>query len=202
LAGYVTVYRNAAPQTSLRDEVQKPHFRTALSRRNTEGVIFRLVLLLSCGVLLVAQSRSEWQSCPVIAKMPAEMRSMEPLDQRQRFELRQCKGENVIVTAYEHAKTTPSLAFDTGDNYPRLLAHVETILVFQSISGASDHVYVFVFRAGKPSIALQTATKDLIQIRQSNDAVVVSVPPTTYPGPDGRSVATPAPKEYSFPLDR
>ncbi len=104
-----------------------------LSRRNTQGVIFRLVPLLSCGILLVAQSRSEWQSCPVIAKMPAEMRAMEPLDQRQRFELRQCRGENVV--------------------------------------------------------------------RRSNDAVVVSVPATMYPGLDNKSVPTPAPKEYSFSLD-
>jgi hypothetical protein len=134
--------------------------------------------------------------------MPAEMRAMEPLDQRQRFELRQCKGENIIVTAYEQAKTTPSLAFDTGAGYPRLLAHVETVLVFQSVGGASDHVYVFVFREGKPSVALRTATKGLIQVRQSQGGVVVSVPPATYPGPDGRFPPTPAPKEYPFPFDR
>jgi hypothetical protein len=163
---------------------------------------FRLVLLLLCSVLLTAQSRSEWQSCPVIAKLTTDMRNMEPLNQQQRFELRQCRGENVIVTAYERGKTTPSLVFDTGDGYPRLLAHIQTILTFQSIGGASDHVYVFLFREGKPSVALRAATKDLIQIRQSNDGVVVSVPPTTYSGPDEGLSRTPAPKDYPFPFDR
>ncbi len=173
-----------------------------LFERNTEGVILRPALLLSCSVLLAAQSRSEWQSCPVIAKLPAEVRNLEPMDQRQRFELRQCKGENIIATAYERGKAAPSLVFDTGDGYPRLLAHVENVLVFQSMGGASDHVYVFAFRAGKPSVALRTATKDLIQVRQAKDRVVVSVPPTSYPGPDGRFPPTAAPKEYSFPVDR
>jgi hypothetical protein len=134
--------------------------------------------------------------------MPAETRAMEPLKQRQRFELRQCNGENIILTAYQRANATPSLVFDTGDAYPRLLAHIENVLVFQSMGGASDHVYVFAFRAGKPSVALRTATKDLIQVRQSKDGVVVIVPPTTYPGPDGRFPPTPTPKEYPFPVDR
>jgi len=162
--------------------------------------MLQLVLLLSCSVPL-AQSGSEWQSCPVIAKMPADLRGSDVADQ-QRFELRQCNGENIVVTAYERAKAMPSLVFDTGDGYPRLLAHVENVLVFQSVGGASDHVYVFAFRAGKPSVALQTATKDLIQVRQSKDWVVVSVPPATYPGPDGRFPATPTPKDYLFSIER
>ena len=127
---------------------------------------------------------------------------MEPLNQRQRFELRQCNGENIVVTAYERAKAAPSLVFDTGDGYPRLLAHIENVLVFQSVGGASDHVFVFAFSAGTPSVALRTATKDLIQVRQSKDRVVVIVPPTTYPGPGGKFPPAPAPKEYSFPVDR
>ncbi len=94
------------------------------------------------------------------------------------------------------------MVFDTGDGYPRFLAHVENILVFQSVGGASDHVYVFVFREGKPAVALQTATKDLILVRQSKDGVVVSMPPTTYPGPDGKFPPPPAPKEFPFPFDR
>lgn len=134
--------------------------------------------------------------------MPAEVRNAEPMDQRQRFEVRQCNGENIVLTAYERAKAAPSLVFDTGDGYPRLRAHIENVLVFQSLGGASDHVYVFAFRAGKPSLALRTATKDLIQIRQSKDAVVVIVPPTTYPGPDGKFPPTPTPKEYRLLIDR
>ena len=32
------------------------------------------------------------------------------------------------------------------------------------ISGSADHVYVFAFQSGKPSVALSTATKSLIQV--------------------------------------
>lgn len=91
---------------------------------------------------------------------------MRPLDQLRRLEPRQRKGENIVVTAYEQRKTIPSLAFDTGDGRPRLLSHVENILVFQSRGGESDHVYDFAFRAGKPSVALRTAMKEFIQVRQ------------------------------------
>jgi hypothetical protein len=164
-------------------------------------VISRIFLLLSCSVLLPAQSPSDWPSCPVIAKMPADIKWMEPLDKRQRFELRQCGDDSIVVAGYERAKKSPSLVFDTGDGYPRFLAQAETVLVFQSIGGASDHVYVFTFKSGKPSVSLRTATKDVIQVRQSKGEVVVSVPPTVYPGPDGKFPIPPAPKEYSFPID-
>ena len=164
--------------------------------------MFRPVLLLLSSSVLLAQSGSDWQSCPVVGKMPADLQNMKPLDQQQRFELRQCLGENIVVTAYEREKAIPSLVFDTGDGYPLMLAHAQTVLVFQSAGGASDHVYVFAFKAGKPSVALRTATKDVIQVIQSKDRVVVSVPPTTYPGPDGKFPPTPKPKEYQFPIDR
>ena len=69
------------------------------------------------------------------------------------------------------------------------------------ISGSADHVYVFAFQSGKPSVALSTATKSLIQVRQSEKALVVLVPPTTYPSEEGRFPPQPPPKEFSFPLE-
>lgn len=132
--------------------------------------------------------------------MPADAKWTEPLSTRQRFELRQCSGDKILVVGYEREKATPSLVFDTGDGYPRFLSHSENVLVFQSIGGASDHVYVFTFQSGKPSVALRTATKEVIQVRQSKTEVVVTVPPTTYPGPDGRFPAQPEPKGYAFRL--
>jgi hypothetical protein len=133
--------------------------------------------------------------------MPADFASTEPLEQQRRFELRQCSGDQIIVMAYAKHNAQPSLVFNTGDGYPRYLAHIGNIVVFQSVGGASDHVYVFVFERGKPALALKTATKGLIQVKQSERAVVVVVPPTIYPGPDGRLPAQPSPKEYSFPVD-
>jgi len=49
---------------------------------------------------LFAQSDSEWSFCPVIAKMPADMQWMDPLAERQRFELRQCANDKIIVTPW------------------------------------------------------------------------------------------------------
>jgi hypothetical protein len=95
----------------------------------------------------------------------------------------------------------PSLIFDTGDGYPRYMAHVFSVLVFQSVGGASDHVYVFTFHQGKPSLALKTATKDLIQVRQADKSVTVIVPPITYPGKDGKFPSPPPPKIYTSPVD-
>ena len=99
------------------------------------------------------------------------------------------------------AGTMPSLVFDTGDEYPSYLAHTLNVLVFQSMGGASNHVYIFVFHSGKPSVGIKTGTKDLIQVKGLEKAVVVVVPPTTYPGPDGRFPPQPPPKEYSFPVE-
>ena len=131
--------------------------------------------------------------------MPTDS-SSDPLDERQRFELRQCNGEKIIVTAYENGQTAPSLVFDTGDIYPRFMAHVFNVLAFQSVGGASDHVYVFVFHKGKPSLALQTSTKDLIQVEQSDKSIAVIVPPIIHPV-QGKWPPTPALKKYTFPVE-
>jgi hypothetical protein len=140
--------------------------------------------------------------------MPAERHAFEQMDQLQRFELRQCNGNGIFVTAYQRAKATPSLVFNTGDGYPLMLAHIENVLILQSAGGSCDHVYVFAFKAGKPSVALQTATKDFIQVRQSYEAVVVSVPPIVYPEPDfsksppvAKFPPTPKAKRYRFAVE-
>ncbi len=123
------------------------------------------------------------------------MKWTEPLESRQRFEIRECWGHLVIVTGYERNRVNPSLVFDTGDGYPRYLAHSFNVLVFQSMGGASDHVYVFAFRSGRPSVVLKTATKDLIEVTQTGKSITVLVPPTTYPGPDGKVSGAAAPSE-------
>jgi hypothetical protein len=87
------------------------------------------------------------------------------------------------------------------DGYPRYLAHTFNVLVLQSMGGASDHVYVFAFRNGKPSLALKTATKDEIEVKQSGKSVTVTVPPPTYPGSDVKFPPPPRPKQYTFPLE-
>jgi hypothetical protein len=164
-------------------------------------ILFFPILVLLSSLSLQAQSLPLWKSCPVIANLPVNSGSIGPMESRRRFELRQCSDDLVIVTAYETGKAEPSLIFDTGDGYPRYMAHIFNILIFQSMGGASDHVYVFVFHQGKPALALKTATKDLIEVTQTKSAVTVAVPPTTYPDEDGKFPPTPPPKLYSFAFE-
>jgi len=158
-------------------------------------------LMLLLGGVSFAQGVPDWRACPVMATLPADTAWMEPLEARRRFQIRQCGGDPVVVLGIEKGKADPSLVFHSPDGYPRLLAHVRNVLVFQSGGGASDHVHVFSFRLGKPYLALKTATKDHIEVKPSGESVTVVVPPTTYPGPDGRFPPPPRPKVYRFPIE-
>ncbi|MBN8733206.1 MAG: hypothetical protein J0L64_21900 [Acidobacteria bacterium] len=150
---------------------------------------------------ICAQPNPNWKACPVIATLPADMNWTEPLEERRRFQLRQCEGHIVVVTGFEKGKVEPSLVFDTSDGYPRYLGHVFNVLVFQSMGGASDHGYIFAFRQGKPYLAQKTATKGHIEVKPSEESVTVVVPPTTYPGLDGRFPPPPPPKVYKVPIE-
>jgi len=121
-------------------------------------------------------------------------------DPRERFELRECGS--LQVHAFERGKESPSLRIDTGDEYPPYLFHLSNILVFQSIGGASDHVYVFAFEKGRPRLVLQMATKDVISVSVNKDqrAVTVLIPPTTYPT-NGKWPPTPPPKKLVLSLE-
>ena len=72
----------------------------------------------------------------------------------------------------------------------------------QTVGGASDHVFVFIFESGIPNLALRTATKSEITVRGerkgSQEVVVVEVPPTTYPNGAGRFPSNPKPNVYRF----
>ncbi len=160
----------------------------------------RPLLLALFAACLVGQPKEHWQACPVIVKLPASIRASHSLDDSELFEIRQCHGEHIFVTAIERGAESPSLVISISGP-TRFLAHILDVLVLQSMGGASDHVYVFAFRAGKPSLALKTATKDLIQVQQEQKAVVVLVPPATYPGPNGKFPPPPPLKRYSFPLE-
>jgi hypothetical protein len=123
-----------------------------------------------------------------------------PPEARQWFGLVQCQGGPVRVNGIEAHKTEPTLIFETFDSYPEILVHRLNILILQSSGGSSDHVYVFTFRAGKPSLALKTATIRDIPVKHTGKAVILTVSPKTYPGPDGNFPSVPD-KAYSFPLE-
>jgi hypothetical protein len=111
------------------------------------------VALLWC-FPLHSQSPVQTGSCPVIARLPADLKDTEPPDYRPWFVLRQCNGGTVVVNGYEPHKSTPSLTFDTGYFYPVQLVHTVNVLVFESLGGSANHVFVFTFHAGKPRVAL------------------------------------------------
>ena len=132
--------------------------------------------------------------------MPADLKdSASPLE-RLWFELRQCNGETVTVDAYERHRKTPSLTVKTQYTYPAFLGHTFNILVLESFGGSANHVTVIMFHEGKPSVVLERSAGGFIQLKRMENAVVVTVPPKTYPGPDGKFLSVPD-AVYSFPLE-
>lgn len=162
----------------------------------------RCLLVMWCLAPLFAQSQPEYMSCTALAAMPVRIPDEQPLLRRRRFELRECGDGKIVVNGYRENEVKPSLTVDTGDPYPIFLAQVADLLVLQSAGGAFDHVYVFSFEKGRPVLALKTATKDLIQVRQSGDNIVLSVPLTTYPRTDGKLPKAVAPKRFTFRINR
>lgn len=92
------------------------------------------------------------------------------------------------------------MTLNTGDGYPLQLVHLLNILVFESLGGSTNHVFVFTFHDGKPSVAVKGSTTGPVQVRQVSEAVSIVVPQKTYPGSDGKFPSVPD-KVYSFPLE-
>jgi hypothetical protein len=147
-----------------------------------------------------AQLRDDTARCPVFARLPADLKTDASADERLWFELSQCNGEPMIVKAFEGHKNPASLTVYTGYTYPALLNHIFNILVLESFGGTADHVLVITFHAGKPRIALRRSAGGPIQVKRLEKAVLVSVPPKTYPGPDGKFPSVPD-DHYSFDIE-
>jgi hypothetical protein len=164
-------------------------------RTTIVAVVLAWVLVTSSA--MKAQSSRTWDSCPVIAKLPADLKDTEPPDYRSWFELRQCEGGSVLVNGYEPHKSNPSLTFDTGDSYPVQLVHIVNVLVFESLGGSANHVFVFTFLGGKPSLVLKRSTAGGIVVKSGDKAVALNVPVKTYPGANGKFPIVPD-AIYSF----
>lgn len=132
--------------------------------------------------LLCGQSLPKWDSCPVVARLPADLKDTEPSGSRQWFELRQCIGGTVRVNGYERNGSAPSLSFDTGFGYPIQLVHILNVLVFESLGGSTNHTFVFAFRDGKPTVALMRSTAGGVAVKPNEKTVTVTVPVKTYGG--------------------
>jgi len=76
-----------------------------------------------------------------------------------------------------------------------------SVLVLQSLGGSADHVYVLVFKAGKASVALKAAMGCQVQVKRTQNALIVVVPPKTLSGPDGKFPKVPSSRIYSFPIE-
>ena len=92
------------------------------------------------------------------------------------------------------------MTLDTGDGYPLQLVHLLNVLVFESLGGSANHVFVFTFHNGRPSLVVKGSTAGGVQVRQLSDGVSVIVPQKTYPGPNGEFPSVPD-KVYQFPLE-
>jgi hypothetical protein len=120
-----------------------------------------------------------------------------------RFELHECPGANIQVYGYEGNHKSPSFVFQTIDDKYVQLFHAFNVLVIQGLGGASDHVYVFIFKNGKPGLALRAATKGNVRAGLNSDrkSVVVEVPRVTYPNSQGKFPKEPPPDKYTYPIE-
>ena len=168
-------------------------------------VIHSVVLLSFLFLAQEQRSVSDPGICPdVFATLPSKIETL-PAPSLERFELRHCPGGEIQVVAWERGASRAAVVLNTGDHEYRLLFHKFSVLVLQTLGGASDHVFVFAFESGVPKLALKTATKDEIRVRSDRsgkqETVVVEVPPTTYPNEAGRFPPAPEPKVYRFPVE-
>ena len=147
-----------------------------------------------------AQASPKSDSCPVIAKLPADLKDTEPPDYRLWFELRQCSGGPVMVNGYERHQSKASLTFNTGYGYPVQLVHIVNVLVFESLGGSANHAFVFTFHEGKPSVVLNRSTAGGIVVKQGESSVTLTVPVKTYPRPNGKLPTVPDAR-YSYPVE-
>lgn len=156
--------------------------------------------LVVCALAAVGYLHAQSERCPILAKLPADLKDSAAAEERLWFELRQCNGEMVVVNAYERQNPTPSLTVKTGYTYPALLSHTFNILVLESLGGSANHITVITFQNGKPSVALERSAGGQVQLRRTEDNVIVTVPPKTYPDPDGKFPKVPN-AVYTFRLE-
>jgi hypothetical protein len=159
-----------------------------------------LLFLALSAMPIRAQVPAPSIQCPVLARLPADLKDSASPEERLWFELRQCNGGAVTVYAYERHKRTPSLTVETGDAYPTFLGHTFNVLVLESPGGSANHVRVITFRDGKPSLELERSAGGPIQLQRQENSLTVKVPPKTYPGPDGKFHSVPD-AAYTFALE-
>ena len=159
-----------------------------------------LASVLATSTALKSQSLTRPATCPVIAKLPGDLKDTESPEDRQWFELRQCSGGPVVLQGYERGRSRPSLSFNTQDGYPIQLVHILNVLVFESLGGSANHLYVFTFHEGKPTVALKRSTAGGVVVKRDEKTVTLTVPVKTYPGPDGKFASVPD-AVYKFPLE-
>ncbi|MBL8292824.1 MAG: hypothetical protein JNN08_13355 [Bryobacterales bacterium] len=170
-------------------------------KRMQQIILLNTFLTLPPVSVLHAQSPPKWNSCPVVARLPADLKDTEPFDLRQWFELRQCGGGTVLVNGYERHRSAPSLSFDTGHGYPVQLVHILNVLVIESLGGSTNHAFVLSFLNGKPTVALKRSTAGRVTVQRNEKSVTVAVPVKTYPGPNGKFPSVPD-TFYTFSLEQ
>jgi hypothetical protein len=78
--------------------------------------------------------------------------------------------------------------------------HILNVLVLESLGGSADHLYVFAFQHGKPTLTLKRSTAGGVVVKHNQKTVTLTVPVKTYPGPDGKFPSIPD-AVYSVPLE-
>jgi len=80
------------------------------------------------------------------------------------------------------------------------LVHIVNVLVLESLRGSANHLYVFVFQHGKPTLALKRSTAGRVIVKRNEKTVNLAIPVKTFPGPDGKFLSVPD-AVYRVPLE-
>ena len=117
-----------------------------------------------------------------------------PTTELERVEVRKCDAktsERLQLVAWERKKQAPSLVVDTSDFTVTQVAMLGHVFVIETTGGPRDQVYVILYEAGRPKLAVQRVTKSRAQITTDEKSIRIKIPNTW----SGKS------ELFSFPVD-
>ena len=141
-----------------------------------------LLVLLACASRAAAAGEQSPEVCArLVGLLTSDFIYHVPNTALERVEVRQCDagaGEALQLVAWERHAKAPSLVLDTKDFGVVQAVNKGTVYVIEAGGGPRDHVYVIIYDAGKPKLALQRVTRASAEILVGVAAVRVRIPNT------------------------
>jgi hypothetical protein len=104
-----------------------------------------------------------------------------PTSELRRVELRKCGpgiSESLQIVAWEQKTDAPGLVIDTMDFTVVQAVMCGRVFVIETTGGSRDLVYVIVYTAEGPKLALERVTKARAEITSDGKSIRLNVPDT------------------------